>query len=86
MADLSVRLKSGDHAVRMCPAPASTVRPYLDPIGPAVTASDRPAPATAEPDIGIARNVLVGALTIGLDSLKAQRLWRQYARGTGQAK
>lgn len=86
MADLSSRLQhAGSHPVRLCPAPAGTVRPYLDPIGPAVTAGDRPAPAAAEPDIGIARNVLVGALTIGIDSLKAQQFWRTYARRTKQA-
>jgi len=86
ISDLSVRVGAGRGAVRVCPAAAGTVRPYLDPIGPAVTAGDRPAAAAAEPDIGIARGVVSGALEVGIDALKAELFWREYARRTGQTK
>jgi hypothetical protein len=87
LGDLSVRLDAANHRpVRLCPAAAGAIRPYLDPIGPAITASDRPAPAVAEPDIGIARGVVSGALEVGIDALKAELFWREYARRTGQAK
>jgi len=86
ISDLSVRVGTGHSSVRMCAPAAGTVRPYLDPIGPAVTAGDRPAAAAAEPDIGIARGIVSGALEVGIDALKAELFWREYARRTGQTK
>jgi hypothetical protein len=72
----------------VCAAPAGPVRPYLDPVGPAITASDRQPAAAARPDleIGIARDTIVPALDVGLDALKAELLLREYLRKTGQVK
>ncbi len=86
IADLSVRSTAGGHALRVCAAPAGTVRPYLDPIGPAVTASPGRAtePARTAQDAAIAPAILGNVLEVGIDALKAELLWREYARKTGQ--
>jgi hypothetical protein len=84
IADLSLRNAAGRSAVRVCPA---AISPYLAPavtLGPAAAAGDRPAPATPEPDIGIARETLTDAVTVGLDALKAELLWRKWAREVEQ--
>jgi hypothetical protein len=83
---LSVRNAAGRNAVHLCPAPASAPIADAKPERPADTAGDRPAAIAAEPDIGIARDTVTGALTVGIDALKAELLFREYVRKTGQAK
>src|SRR6266403_3709749 len=84
IADLSVRSTAGGHALRVCAAPAGTVRPYLDPIGPAVTAGPGRAaePARAAPDAAITPAILWNVLDVGIDALKAELLWREWVRQT----
>lgn len=86
IAALRLRLESGAGAVRVCPSAPGSLQPYVQPDGPGLAAGDRQPAAAAGPDIeiGIARDTVVGALDIGIGSLKAQQLWRRYARGTGQ--
>ena len=86
IADLSVRSAASRIAVRVCPAPASAPVAAVQSDRPAAAASN-PAPAAAAgPDIGIARDTLAGALDVGLDALRADVLFREYLRRTGQVK
>lgn len=78
---------AGRGAVQVCAAPASAAKPNEQPIGPGTGQSN---PAAAEPArpaalAGVDPDVLASALTIGIDALKSEQFWRQYARGTGQA-
>jgi len=87
MADLSVRLKSGGGASRLCPAPTSTVSAGIQPDRPAAAASDRrPAgnPGSSQ-SIAIDAGALGASLEVGIDALRAELLWREYARRTKQA-
>lgn len=86
MADLSLRLKAANsRSLKVCTAPAGTVRPYLDPIGPAAPGTDRLPRKPIEATVGLSSGELKDILTIGIDSLKTELFWRDYARRTGQA-
>jgi hypothetical protein len=81
-----LRESARGRTIALCPAPAGSVRPYLDPVGPAIAAGPgRPAePARPTQDAAIAPAILGKVLDTGIDALKAELLWREYARRTGQ--
>ena len=94
IADLSLRNAHPGGTGRLCagaPGPA-VPRPQPDrpaaaggsgtPSGPA--AASAPAPAVSAP--GIDLGALGDALELGKESIKAELLWREYARKTGQVK
>lgn len=88
ITSLLMRKPAGGSAVTVRACTAGTVRPYLDPVGPATTASPRPAPEPAGSGVeaAIAPAILTNVLDVALDALKAELLWREYARKTGQAR
>lgn len=88
IAALRLRLESGAGAVRVCPPAPGSLQPYVQPDGPGVAAGDRQSTVPGRPDVevAIARDTLVSSLGIGIDALRAELLWRTYARGTGQVK
>lgn len=94
IADLSMRSAARSHSGALCAtssgapvarvqsdrsaAPASSGSPAAPPAAaPAAAAVSAP---------GIDLGALSDALEIGVESVKAELLWRQYARETGQAK
>ena len=97
ISDLSLRLQhaasSGTRTVR--PAPAGPAVACVKPDRSAAAAGGGPvrepekpvAAAGSEPEnAAISADILDGVLTVGIDALKAELLWRQYVRQTGQTK
>jgi hypothetical protein len=73
-----LRKPAGTNRVQVC-APASSSGTVNAPIGPAVTAGDRPSASDA-PAVAVDPQEYALALDTAIDSLKAQLLWRQWAR------
>lgn len=94
ISDLSVRVASGGRTVSLCTTAASTLIAHVQPDRPAATASPGPPanPAAAAPGVapvspaGVDLGSLTDAIELGVESVKAELLWREYARRTGQAK
>ncbi len=86
ITSLLMRKPAGGSAITVCATAPSAPVAAVQSDRPAAAASN-PAPAAAAgPDIGIARDTLAGALDVGLDALRADVLFREYLRRTGQVK
>lgn len=94
IADLSVRNAHPGGSGRLCAPAASAPVPHSQPdrsaapggsIAPAGSAAaSAPAPAVSAPSVDL--GALNDALELGKESIKAELLWRQWARETGAAK
>lgn len=92
--DLSMRNAAGSRTAALCASPASAAIAHGQPDRSSATASSGPTatpsaaapspPAISTPSIDL--GALSDALELGVESVKAELLWRQYARQTGQAK
>lgn len=99
ISDLSNRLQhaAGSHTITVRPAAPGPTVACVQPDRPAAAASSGPVPEPAKPTAGTAgstqtdvaaipADVLDGVLLVGIDALKAELLWREYVRKTGQVK
>lgn len=84
ITDLKLRSATNPRPLKVCTTTTSSVKPYLDPIGPAAPRTDRLPRKSVETTVGLSSGELKDVLTVGIDSLKAELFWRDYARRTGQ--
>lgn len=90
LADLRVRVNDGYAAIGACSAASADAADVA--LGPGAADSHRPADAAARPAgpalpaelATIDPGVLRAVLSVGIDALNAELLWRDYARRTGQ--
>lgn len=86
IADLSVRSAAGHSAVRLCAAAPSPTQPVVQPDRPAAAGSIKPAAEPARPAVeaAIEPAILGGVLDTAIDAIRAELLWRDWARRTDQ--
>jgi hypothetical protein len=85
---LLLRKPAGSGAISVCTSSPSAARAPVQPERPAAAASPGPPAIPARPSIeaAIDPGTLTDSLTVGIDAIKAELLWRDYARRTGQTK
>lgn len=94
LSTLSMRKPAGGSTITVRPAAPGPAIACVQPDRPAIATGDRPVPEPAKPAsepvaasaATIPADVLDGVLTVGQDALKAELLYREYLRRTGQVK